>query len=238
MSSHSLTGIQQREPDIEGRSKKLWLDGDGVCRVELIPSLRSYTYQRDEMIPATAKLRLDFYETAAARLAEHGVRTVFRRRLGPATYEADYVPAPPFEVIVKNLATGSTLIKYPGLFAEGHRFEPPVVKFDFRVDPEDQPIGEDYLRTMGVDVEAFRQTALTCNAALRSWLAPFDLWDFCLIIGTDDEGRPVINSEISPDCMRLRDTEGRPLDKDLFRQGAAPEDIVRAWTDLVARISQ
>ncbi|KOV67888.1 phosphoribosylaminoimidazolesuccinocarboxamide synthase [Streptomyces sp. MMG1121] len=225
-----------RQPDIEGRSKRLWLNGDGTCDVELIPSLRSYTYDRDEMIPETARLRLDFYERASARLADKGVRTVFLERLGDISYRASYIPAPPFEVIVKNIATGSTIRKYPGLFEEGHRFDPPVVKFDYRTDPEDQPIGEDYLRVMGVDVEAFRETALECNASLRSWLNPLDLWDFCLVIGSDEAGRPVINSEISPDCMRLRDDSGNPLDKDLFRQGADPATIISVWTGLVERI--
>jgi len=229
--------LRSGEPDIVGRSKRLWLRQDGTCDIELIPSLRSYTYHRDELVPATAKLRLDFYEAAAARLAEQGVRTVFRERLADNAYRADYVPAPPFEVIVKNLATGSTTIKYPGLFEEGHRFDPPVVKFDFRVDPEDQPIGEDYLQALGVDTDAYRRVALETNAALRSWLAPLDLWDFCLVIGDGPDGEPVINSEISPDCMRLRDPEGNPLDKDLFRQGAAPERIVAVWTDLVHRIT-
>ncbi|WP_030933744.1 phosphoribosylaminoimidazolesuccinocarboxamide synthase [Streptomyces sp. NRRL S-646] len=226
-----------REPDIKGRSKKLWKNGDGTCDIELIPSLRSYTYDREEIFPKTAGLRLHFYEVAAARLAEEGVQTVFRERIGDITYRADYVPAPPYEVIVKNIATGSTVRKYPGLFPEGHRFDPPVVKFDYRTDPEDQPIGEDYLRASGVDVDAFRLCALTCNESLRSWLAPLDLWDFCLVIGTGPDGRPVINSEISPDCMRLRDESGKPLDKDLFRQGADEATVVTAWTDLVRRIS-
>ncbi|MHA5049697.1 phosphoribosylaminoimidazolesuccinocarboxamide synthase [Streptomyces sp. SD15] len=224
------------EPDIEGHSKKLWKNDDGTCEIELIPSLRSYTYDRDEMMPETARLRLDFYEVAAARLAEKGVRTVFRERIGEISYRADYVPAPPYEVIVKNIATGSTVRKYPGLFPEGHRFQPPVVKFDYRTDPEDQPIGEDYLRATGVDVEEFRACALACNEGLRSWLAPLDLWDFCLVIGVGADGSPVINSEVSPDCMRLRDEAGRPLDKDLFRQGADEAAVVAVWTDLVRRI--
>ncbi|MCX4634452.1 SAICAR synthetase [Streptomyces sp. RPA4-5] len=224
------------QPDIEGRSKKLWRNSDGTCDIELIASLHSYTYDRDGIIPETAKLRLDFYEAAAGRLAGIGVRTAFRERLGDISYRADYVPAPPYEVIVKNIATGSTVRKYPGLFAEGYRFSPPVVKFDYRTDPEDQPIGEDYLRAGGWDVEAFRQCALECNEGLRSWLAPLDLWDFCLIMGVGAEGVPVINSEISPDCMRLRDEAGRPLDKDLFRQGADPAAIIDAWTDLVHRV--
>jgi phosphoribosylaminoimidazole-succinocarboxamide synthase len=154
------------------------------------PGLRSYTHDRDELIPETARLRLDFYELAAARLADNGVRTVFEERLSATSCRAAYVPAPPFEVIVKNTATGSTVRKYPGLFPEGHRFHPPVVKFDYRVDPEDQPIGEDHLRATGCDVEAFREVALDCNAGLRAWPAPLDLWDFCLVIGVDGEGRP------------------------------------------------
>jgi phosphoribosylaminoimidazole-succinocarboxamide synthase len=27
-----------RHPDIEGRSKRLWLNGDGTCDIELVPA--------------------------------------------------------------------------------------------------------------------------------------------------------------------------------------------------------
>lgn len=111
-----------------------------------------------------------------------------------------------------------------------------MVKFDFRIDPEDQPIGEDYLWAYGVDVEEFRHTARQCNDCLRKWLEPLDLWDFCLIIGPGPEGNLIINSEISPDCMRLRDRQGNSLDKDLFRQGAGHEHIVSVWSGLVGRL--
>jgi phosphoribosylaminoimidazole-succinocarboxamide synthase len=225
-----------RPPDIQGRSKKLWLLGDGTCVVEMVPSLRSFTFDRDELVPATGALRLDFYEQAAARLAEVGVPTVFRRRLGATTYLAAHVPAPPFEVIVKNRAVGSTTRKYPGLFEEGARLPRPVVKFDYRTDPEDQPIGEDYLRVLGVDVDGCRQLALACNAHLSQWLEPNDLYDFCLVIGSSPDGRLVINSEISPDCMRLRGPDGEPRDKDLFRSGASPDRIIAVWSELVASL--
>ncbi|GIE99779.1 phosphoribosylaminoimidazolesuccinocarboxamide synthase [Paractinoplanes rishiriensis] len=220
-------------PDIEGRSKRLWLRDDGTCDVELIPSLRSFTYHRDELIEDTGPLRLDFYERAAARLGEAGIRTAFRGRLGPVRYRAAYRPAPPFEVIVKNRAVGSTTVKYPGLFPAGEPLPRPVVKFDYRVDPEDQPIGEDYLRALDVPVDAFRETALAVNTALRSWLHPLDLWDFCLILATDTDGTPIVISEVSPDCMRLRHPDGAKLDKDLFRDGGRPEEIVAAWRRLL-----
>jgi phosphoribosylaminoimidazole-succinocarboxamide synthase len=236
MNHLSIGEYSTRPPDIEGRSKRLWVRDDGTCIVEMIPSLRSFTFKRDELIPATARLRLDFYERASACLEKYGVPTVYRRRLGDTSYLADYAPAPPFEVIVKNRCVGSTLRKYPNLFPEGHEFKPPVIKFDFRIDPEDQPIGEDYLRAYGVDVERFRTLALDCNMALGEWLAPWKIWDFCVIIGTGPDGRLTINSEVSPDCMRLRDEHENPLDKDLFRQGASPERIVDAWTELINRL--
>lgn len=223
-------------PDIEGRSKKLWLLNDGRCVVEMVPSLRSFTYNRDELVDETDRLRLDFYEQAAHCLAEVGVPTVFQERLDQNRYLAEYVPAPPFEVIVKNRAVGSTVRKYPGLFEENSLFLTPVVKFDYRTEPEDEPIGEDYLRVAGVDVEGCRQLALACNTHLRRWLAPNDLWDFCLVIGARPSGELVINSEISPDCMRLRAPDGSPRDKDLFREGASGTDIVEVWTDLVAGV--
>jgi phosphoribosylaminoimidazole-succinocarboxamide synthase len=229
--------MERRPPDVEGRSKRIWRGPDGTCVVALIPSLTSYTFKREEQVPATAKLRLDFYERAAHLLDDAGMPTVFKARLSDTCYLADYVPAPPFEVIVKNRATGSTMRKYPGLFPEGHRFNPPVVKFDFRTDPEDQPIGEDYLRAFGVDVAAFHRMARECNALLRDWLAPLELWDICLIIGLDGRGRPTLTSEVSPDCMRLRDQFGNSYDKDLFRRGATHEHLVDVWTRLLSRLA-
>jgi phosphoribosylaminoimidazole-succinocarboxamide synthase len=223
----------ERGPDIEGRSKRIWLVGDDRCVVELIPSLRSFTHDRDELVEDTGPLRLDFYERAAARLATDAVRTAFVRRLAPTRYLAEYHAAQPFEVIVKNRAVGSTLVKYPGLFEPEQPLPRPVVKFDYRVDPEDQPIGEDYLRVLGVPVDDLRRLALTVNTSLRAWLDPIEVWDFCLICGLDPAGEPVLISEISPDCMRLRHPDGSSLDKDVFRRGGTPQEITAAWRRLL-----
>ncbi|WP_318205011.1 phosphoribosylaminoimidazolesuccinocarboxamide synthase [Streptomyces sp. SCL15-4] len=228
--TEQLTRLAQtRPPDITGRSKQLWLLPDDLCLVRLVPSLRSFTYARDEMVDETGPLRLDFYERAAARLTEAGVRCAFRGRVSATMYLAEYRPAPPFEVIVKNVATGSTTRKYPGLFPDGQPLPRPVVKFDYRVDPEDQPIGEDYLRALGLPVGAMRDQALVVNDVLRDWLAPLEVWDFCLIFGTGADGGLWLISEVSQDCMRLRHADGSPLDKDLFRDGVPGAEIVHQW---------
>lgn len=222
-----------RPPDLTGRSKNLWLLPGGQCLVEIIPSLRSFTYRRDEMIPETGPLRLDFYERAAERLRRQGINTAFRRRLSPVCYLADFRPGPPFEVIVKNRAVGSTLVKYPGLFEKEQPLPRPVVKFDYRTDPEDQPIGEDYLRALDVPVDNLRSLALAVNDVLIDWLKPVEVWDFCLIFGFTPDQQPVLISEVSQDCMRLRNPDGSSLDKDLFRRGASHEEISSAWKRLL-----
>ncbi|OLR92322.1 SAICAR synthetase [Actinokineospora bangkokensis] len=221
--------VDSRPPDIVGRSKRLWRLDDGKCLVELIPSLRSFSYDRDELVDETGPLRLAFYEKAAEKLTAAGVRCAFHRRVGEIAYLAEWAPGPPFEVIVKNVANGSTTRKYPGLFPDRAPLPRPVVKFDYRTDPEDQPIGEDYLRVLDLPVDLMREKSLLVNDVLREWLAPLQVWDFCLIFGFDAAGELVLNSEVSQDCMRLRHADGSPLDKDLFRQGATAEELVEQW---------
>jgi phosphoribosylaminoimidazole-succinocarboxamide synthase len=220
----------------KGRSKIVYRLADDWCLVRMLPSLTSFTYRREELVPGTDKLRLDFFERAADVLARAGLRTTFEDRVDDTGYLARYVPYGPFEVIVKNVATGSTVRKYRGLFEEGHRFTAPVVKLDYRTEPEDQPIADDYVRAYGYDVDRIKALALQTNEALRTWLAPRDLWDFCLLVGVGPEGDYWINSEISPDGMRLRGSAGEALDKDLFRQGVDGAEILSVWADLVASL--
>ncbi len=228
-----VADVTARPPDIAGRSKYLWRLPEDRCLIRLIPSLRSFSHARDEIVEETGPLRLDFYERAAVRLADAGVDCAFLERADPITYVAGFCPPPPFEVIVKNVANGSTTRKYPGLFDDGQPLPRPVVKFDYRVDPEDQPIGEDYLRVLDLPVDAMRETALVVNDVLCRWLAPFRIWDLCVIFGVRSDGGLCLISEVSQDCMRIRHADGSPLDKDLFRAGVDGSDLVAEWKRLV-----
>lgn len=233
-STSALASLQGREgPDDSGRSKIVYRLDESSCLVQLVPTLSSFTHQRHEIVPGTAEIRLDFFEAAAGKLARHGVRTVFRERVSDTAYLADWCPYLPFETIVKNVACGSTIRKYPGLFDPGHRFPQPVVKFDYRIDPEDQPLPDDYVGALGHRVDVLRRIALDVNRCLQEWLEPLVVLDFCLIFGIDDASEYTIVSEISPDAMRIRDGNGAPLDKDLFREGAGADAICSCWRSLV-----
>ncbi len=231
-----IANAKAGQPVKLGRSKAVYDIGDGLCYVELIPSLHSFTFSRNENVEGTDALRLDFYEMAAARLSAAGIHHAFVSRASSTAYVALFCTEVPYEVIVKNVATGSTIRKYPGLFPEGHRFSSPIIKFDYRTDPEDQCLAEDYLTELGVNVSEVRDIALRTNVTLREWLKPLDLWDFCIVIGSDRGGRPCVISEISPDAMRLRKADGTPVDKDLFRRGASADQIIESWSTLIAQL--
>jgi len=218
---------------IEGRSKVIRRVSDDLCVVTLKPTLRSFTFGRDEVVPGTEVLRLDVFEMAVEQLRFANVPTAFRERVSADSYLAELCNELPFEVIVKNIATGSTTRKYPGLFAEGHEFTQPVVKFDFRKDPEDEPIASDYLREYGVDPGILQDMVLATNTVLRSWFAPRVLVDFCMVVGINSKGVYTFTSEVSPDAMRLRNGGGQPLDKDLFRRGESSVVILETWQALV-----
>lgn len=228
--------LKKERPYYEGRSKKLYKIDETHCLVTLIPTLSSFTYQRHSVVPGTAELRLGFYEMAAKQLHANGISTAFIERVDEVSYVAQLCSNPPFETIVKNFAVGSTIRKYPGLFPEMFPFAPPVVKFDYRTDPEDQPIAADYLRAKGCNPDEFRRQALEINGVLQDWLFPLVLVDFCLIFGKTYDGQVVATSEISPDGMRLKGKASGELcsyDKDLFRQGKSDKEIVRAWEELL-----
>jgi phosphoribosylaminoimidazole-succinocarboxamide synthase len=218
-----------------GRSKVIYGLADGVCLVKLIPSLTSFTFSRHEHIPGTEVLRLDFFEQAAQRLKAAGIPVAFRERVSADSYLADFCTEYPFEIIVKNVAVGSTLRKYPGLFANGYVFNKPVVKFDYRIDPEDIPIAEDYVREAGCNPDQMRRLALDVNDVLCQWLSAYSLLDFCLIFGGRDD-RLMVTGEISPDSMRVRSRDGRSLDKDLFRNNVAADDLIAAWSYFIDSI--
>lgn len=234
--AESVTRALNRSPDVEGRSKRIWHLDEGMCLVEMVPSLRSHTYGRDELIQGTSELRLDFYERAADWMKDADVLTAFVERWDSTRYISRFLPSPPIETIVKNVANGSTIRKYPGLFPEGYRFRMPVVKFDYRTDPEDEPIGEDYLAELGVPVKQYKRVALRCNTVLTQKLDPLDLWDFCVVLGQQGPEVSII-SEISPDCMRLKEPDGRSLDKDLFRNGGSAKEILDRWRELLEKVS-
>ncbi len=128
----------------------------------------------------------------------------------------------PLEVIVRNIAAGSIVKKYP--FTEGQVLKPTVMVIDYKDDARHDPmINDDIIFALGLvtreELLVMRKTALKVNDLLRTYLAGLNitLVDFKMEFGRW-KGEILVGDEISMDSMRLWDAKTREsLDKDVYR---------------------
>ena len=172
-------------------------------------------------------------------LEEHGIRTHYLATLEPATMAVRRLAMFPLEVIVRNVAAGSLVRRYP--FREGERLDPPGIVIDYKSDAHHDPmLNDDLIYALGLatpeELDQIKATALTINRILREYLDQrgITLVDFKLEFGRHD-GEIVVGDEISMDSMRLWDKEtGASLDKDVYRFDRG--DVMETYAAVAKRI--
>jgi phosphoribosylaminoimidazole-succinocarboxamide synthase len=145
----------------------------------------------------------------------------------------------PLEVIVRNIAAGSLVRKYP--FREGEPLDPPVIIIDYKSDALHDPmLNDDLIFALRLaapeELDLIKATALAINEMLREYLDTrgITLVDFKLEFGRDN-GDIVVGDEISMDSMRLWDKEtGASLDKDVYRFSKG--DVMETYAAVARRI--
>ena len=174
-------------------------------------------------------------------LEESGVATQFIDLPEPNVMLAKRLEMIPIEVIVRNIATGSLVRKYP--IAEGTRLEPPIVQMDFKDDEYHDPMLNDSLiKALGIatqdEIDILTERALKINEVLSEFFkdAGIILVDFKVEFGKDKNGNILLGDEISPDGCRLWDSETfEMLDKELFRKGK-DDEVMDAYVEVYNRI--
>ena len=174
-------------------------------------------------------------------LEENGIATQFIDLLEPNVMLAKKLEMIPIEVIVRNIATGSLVRKYP--IDEGNRLEPPIVQMDFKDDEYHDPMLNDSLiKALGIatqeEIDILTEKALEINESLVKFFADAGiiLVDFKVEFGKDADGNILLGDEISPDGCRLWDSETLDmLDKELFRKGKDNE-VMDAYVEVYNRI--
>ena len=174
-------------------------------------------------------------------LEENGVATQFIDLPEPNVMLAKRLEMIPIEVIVRNIATGSLVRKYP--IAEGTRLEPPIVQMDFKDDEYHDPMLNDSLiKALGIatqdEIDILTERALKINEVLSEFFkdAGIILVDFKVEFGKDKNGNILLGDEISPDGCRLWDSETfEMLDKELFRKGK-DDEVMDAYVEVYNRI--
>lgn len=174
-------------------------------------------------------------------LEEKGVETQFIDLPEPNVMIAKKLEMIPIEVIVRNIATGSLVRKYP--INEGTKLEPPIVQMDFKDDEYHDPMLNDSLiKALGIatqeEINVLTENALKINEILTKFFkdAGIILVDFKVEFGKDKDGNILLGDEISPDGCRLWDAETlEMLDKELFRKGKDNE-VMDAYIEVYNRV--
>lgn len=157
--------------------------------------------------------------------------------------------ATPLEVIVKARHSGTPKHRYyrfsdyPTITDEhvqpDEPYPNPIVRFDWRnplVDHEGTRLADEVLpETMAewfCDVKSTKSMATKAFEALSHHLAlhGLDLWDICFFIAADGK---TMFGEVSPDCLRVRASNGAALDKDVWRAGGSSEHVLEKWQQFV-----
>ena len=174
-------------------------------------------------------------------LEENGVETQFIDLPEENIMLAKKLDMIPIEVIVRNIATGSLVRKYP--IEDGTKLDPPIVQMDFKADEYHDPmLNDSIIKALGIatqeEIDLLTQKALQINDILTEFFADAGiiLVDYKVEFGKDKDGKILLGDEISPDGCRLWDAETlEMLDKELFRKGKDSE-VMDAYVEVYNRI--
>jgi len=265
---------------VEGESKEVRYAGNGLVVIRFKPTIYSFTANRAGIVEGSDRLRLRASGLFLEVLREAGVPHAYRKVnddwvladliLQPATARdpspfrpTDLAPeqlaglsiAPPIEVIIKRMHSGTSKHRYFGMaghpirrshplfagftFSDEDAYPQPMVRFDWRNplhDDRDRRLADEILpepvADWYIDIAAARQTALRVYDALSEFLNERDVvcYDLCLFVTED--GRTVFG-EISQDCGRYRHFDLGSLDKDVWRAGGSSEQVLEKWQTLL-----
>lgn len=174
-------------------------------------------------------------------LEENGIATQFVDLIEPNVMLAKKLEMIPIEVIVRNIATGSLVRKYP--LEDGTKLEPPILQMDFKADEYHDPmLNDSIIKALGIatqeEIDILTEKALKINEILIEFFedAGIILVDFKVEFGKDVNGNILLGDEISPDSCRLWDSKTLDmLDKELFRKGK-DDEVMDAYIEVYNRI--
>ena len=174
-------------------------------------------------------------------LEENGIDTQFIDLPEPNVMVAKKLEMIPIEVIVRNIATGSLVRRYP--IEDGTKLDPPLVQMDFKDDEYHDPmLNDSIIKALGIatqeEIDILTEKALKINEILTKFFADAGiiLVDYKVEFGKDKDGNILLGDEISPDGCRLWDSETlEMLDKELFRKGK-DDEVMDAYIEVYNRI--
>jgi len=225
----------------EGKTKKVY-DMDDKVLLKFKDVFTAFDGKKVEEVKGKGKVNAEFTELLMKYLEQHGVKTHFLSRNEDEIVAIKTKPLP-LEFIVRNYAYGSLLKRLP-ILEKGQRLLTPVFEVHYKSDELHDPLlAEDDPVAAGIvskDVmKTIRETTLKVNELLTELFekAGFKLIDFKVEYGITEDGRVVLIDELSPDSFRAH-KGGEAYDKDLFRQGASGEEVLKKYVELLEALRE
>jgi len=223
-----------------GKAKSVYrTDDPGVYIMKFRDDITAFDGEKKDTLGGKGRYNAEVSSFFFRYLEEHGIRTHYLESIDTASMAVRALEMIPLEIIVRNIAAGSLVRKYP--FREGEPLDPPVIIIDYKSDLHHDPmLNDDLIFALRLatpeELDQIKATALAVNEILREYLDArgITLVDFKLEFGRE-RGDIVLGDEISMDSMRLWDKEtGASLDKDVYRFGKG--DVMEAYATVAKRI--
>jgi phosphoribosylaminoimidazole-succinocarboxamide synthase len=208
--------------------------------MEFRDDVTAFDGKRKTSVPDKGRYNAQISARLFELLEDHEITTHYLAMVSDTRMLVKAVDIIPLEIIVRNIAAGSVVRKYP--FKEGQRLIPPVLIIDYKSDSYGDPmLNEDLIRALRLATEeelrAVRELALRVNVVLKEYLGKRGLLlpDFKLEFGKARGGKILVADEISCDTCRLWLKESRQsVDKDVFRYERG--DLITAYQEAAKRI--
>lgn len=243
----------QKEKIADGKSKTIYAISENEAIMFYKPHLRSVTNNREGIINGTDRYRMYATMFFMNLLEEHGIPTerVIDKILdvnGKLCIPVKRCKPIPIEWIRRYYAAGSIVRLFPIFVKEGQKFDPPLNKYDAKIDVsltggiDDPTMNESYI--IGLNLMTKQEfdeadSMLTKIGDLLSEVytnAGIKLIDMKMEFGILD-GRVILIDELSQDCMRANDMKtGETLTKDAYRQWKSPEEVLNTYKVFLERM--
>lgn len=272
LDSLTMTEFKKLPLVIEGESKEVRYLERGRVVIRFKPTIYSYTANRCGEVDGSDILRLKASKVFTEVLKKAGINHAYQYvndkfvlaefiqqpgqyAFKPTDMGCDPLIAPPIEVIVKRMHSGTSKHRYYKMtdypvrsdhphyagfqFSNEGAYPAPNVRFDWR-NPlmdhngnrlQDEVLGES-MADLFIDTSAAKMTALKTYRALSNFLETKQIicYDLCLFI---DQCGHTVFGEISQDCGRFRHMDLGSLDKDVWRAGGSSDAVLEKWQTLL-----
>jgi phosphoribosylaminoimidazole-succinocarboxamide synthase len=232
--------MNPKTPLYEGKAKSIYqTDNPDELKVIFRNDMTAFNGSKHDQFENKGRFNATASEFFMRLLEENGVATHFISRPEPECMIVRRLEMIPLEIIVRNVAAGSMVKKYP--VSEGTVLSPPVVAIDYKDDERGDPMINDSLIVAlkilsPPEIATIKEAALRVNDILRGFFDEYGitLVDFKLEFGKTGD-RIILGDEISMDSMRLWDKQtGESFDKDVYRFDKG--DVMTAYRRVLERI--